>query len=405
MPNYFYTAKSFDGQTKTGNIVAENSRQAAKLLKEEGLILIKAVLPEEKERNFFKFLVPQARASATEKILMARNMWIMTATGLSMVRIFDILSAQARTKNLKKALIDMKEKINKGKSLAEALGSYPNIFSELFLSMVKVGEESGTLEEVFKTLSLQLEKEHELKSKLQGAMIYPCIILVTMLSVAIIIMTMVLPQLDVFFSSFKTDLPFYTRFVIALGKFSQKQWPFLVAAPIVFALVFWKIAKTKKGKWAIDTVLLRLPFFSLLVKESNCAFLIRSLSSLIASGVPIVRSLEISRDVVGNFYFKKAVNSAVEKVKKGESLAVSLRDYKDIFPFGMIEMVEVGEETGKTSSILKTLAEFYEQEVVDASEKLSSAIEPVLIVVLGVAVGIFAFSIISPMYSVLGSIE
>ncbi|MEK7080491.1 MAG: type II secretion system F family protein [Patescibacteria group bacterium] len=405
MPNYFYTAKSFDGQTKTGNIVAENSRQAAKLLKEEGLILIKAVLPEEKERNFFKFLVPQARASATEKILMARNMWIMTATGLSMVRIFDILSAQARTKNLRKALIDMKEKINKGKSLAEALGSYPNIFSELFLSMVKVGEESGTLEEVFKTLSLQLEKEHELKSKLQGAMIYPCIILVTMLSVAIIIMTMVLPQLDVFFSSFKTDLPFYTRFVIALGKFSQKQWPFLVAAPIVFALVFWKIAKTKKGKWAIDTVLLRLPFFSLLVKESNCAFLIRSLSSLIASGVPIVRSLEISRDVVGNFYFKKAVNSAVEKVKKGESLAVSLRDYKDIFPFGMIEMVEVGEETGKTSSILKTLAEFYEQEVVDASEKLSSAIEPVLIVVLGVAVGIFAFSIISPMYSVLGSIE
>ena len=405
MPNYFYTAKSFDGQTKTGNIVAENSRQAAKLLKEEGLILIKAVLPEEKERNFFKFLVPQARASATEKILMARNMWIMTATGLSMVRIFDILSAQAKTKNLRKALLDMKEKINKGKSLAEALGSYPNIFSDLFLSMVKVGEESGTLEEVFKTLSLQLEKEHELKSKLQGAMIYPCIILVTMLSVAIIIMTMVLPQLDVFFSSFKTDLPFYTRFVIALGKFSQKQWPFLVAAPIVFALVFWKIAKTKKGKWAIDTVLLRLPFFSLLVKESNCAFLIRSLSSLIASGVPIVRSLEISRDVVGNFYFKKAVNSAVEKVKKGESLAVSLRDYKDIFPFGMIEMVEVGEETGKTSSILKTLAEFYEQEVVDASEKLSSAIEPVLIVVLGVAVGIFAFSIISPMYSVLGSIE
>ena len=405
MPNYFYTAKSFDGKTKTGNIIAENSRQVSLLLKEEGLILIKAVLPEEKEKNFFKFLVPQARASATEKILMARNMWIMTATGLSMVRIFDILSAQAKTKNLKAALIDMKEKINKGKSLAEALGSYPNIFSDLFLSMVKVGEESGTLEEVFKTLSLQLEKEHELKSKLQGAMIYPCIILVTMLGVAIIIMTMVLPQLDAFFSSFKTDLPFYTRFIIALGKFSQKQWPFMVAAPIVLALVFWKIAKTKKGKWAIDTVLLRLPFFSLLVKESNCAFLIRSLSSLIASGVPIVRSLEISADVVGNFYFKKAVNSAVERVKKGESLSASLKDYKDIFPFGMIEMVEVGEETGKTSSILKTLAEFYEKEVVDAAEKLSAAIEPVLIVVLGVAVGIFAFSIIGPMYSVLGSIE
>ena len=405
MPNYFYTAKSFAGETKTGSIVAENRRQIAKLLKEEGLILINAVLPEEKERNLFKFFAPRVKISSTEKVLMSRNMWIMTAAGLSMLRIFNILAEQAKTKNLKRALLDMKEKINKGKSLAEALGSYPNIFSDLFLSMVKVGEESGTLEDVFKTLSLQLEKEHELKSKLHGAIIYPCIILITLLGVAIIIMTMVLPQLDTFFSGLNADLPFYTKFIIWLGKFSRQYWPLIVMAPIVFVFVFWRLLKTKKGKWALDTVLLRLPFFSILVKESNCAFLIRSLSSLIAAGVPIVRSLEISADVVGNFYFKKAVNSAVERVKKGESLAVSLRDYKDIFPFGTIEMLEVGEETGKTSGILKTLAEFYEQEVVDAAEKLSSAIEPVLIVVLGVAVGIFAFSIIQPMYSILGTIE
>ncbi len=406
MPNYFYTAKSVDGQTKTGNVVAQDSHQVAQILKQDDLILINAVLLGEKEKkgNIFGFLRPKAKISVTEKILMTRNMWIMTATGLSTIKIFDILSIQARNEKLKIALLDIKARINKGESLSEALSAYPSIFSELFLNMVKIGEESGTLEEVFKTLSLQMEKDHELKSKIQGAMIYPSVILFTMLAVGIIIMTVVLPKLDVFFSSLNADLPFYTRFIIGLGKFSQKWWPIVAASPLVIGLTFWKISKTKKGKKALDIIFLRIPIISLLVKESNCAFLIRSLSSLIASGVPIVRSLEISSKVVGNFYFREAVNLAIEKVKKGESLSSSLKEYNDIFPFGMIEMLEVGEETGKTSVILKKLAEFYEQEVISASEKLSAAIEPILIVVLGVAVGFFAFSIIEPMYSVLGTI-
>jgi type IV pilus assembly protein PilC len=162
--------------------------------------------------------------------------------------------------------------------------------------------------------------------------------------------------------------------------------------------------KTKQGRWIMDTVLLRLPFISKLIKENDCAIFIRSLSSLINSGVPLVRSLEVSSKLMGNHYFKKAIEEAGEKLKKGDSLSSSLRVNQDIFPFGMIEMIEVGEETGKTSVILKRLAEFYEKEVINAADKISVAIEPVLIVGLGVAVGIFAFSIIEPMYSVLNSI-
>src|SRR3989338_4392683 len=372
MPNYFYTAKTVDGQTKTGNIIAEDSHKVAQILKEEGLILVKTVLPDENGKNFLK--------------------------------IFDVLSTQTKKKKLKSSLLDIKEKINKGQTLSEALTSYPNIFSELFVSMVKIGEESGTLEEVFKTLALQMEKEHELKSKIQGAMIYPSIILLTMLGVGIIIMTVVLPRLDTFFSSLSADLPFYTKFIIGLGKFSQKNWMLFVISPVVLVFAFMAMIKTKKGKRVLDTILIKMPFFSLLVKESNCAFLIRALSSLIASGVPIVKSLEISSKIVGNFYFRQAVDTAAEKVKKGENLSGALREYQNIFPFGTIEMIEVGEETGKTSVILKKLAEFYEQEVSDAAEKLSAAIEPIMIVILGVAVGIFAFSIIEPMYSVLGTI-
>lgn len=407
MANYFYTAKTISGETKTGNIIAQNVRQVAQIIKEEGLILIKVISEEERARqlSIANFFLPKAKISAVEKILLVRNMWVMTATGLSTVRIFDVLALQARNKKLKKTLLDIKEKINKGYALSEALESYPNIFSSLFLSMVKIGEESGTLEEVFKTLSLQIEKEHALKSKIQGAMIYPSIILLTMMGVGIIIMIVVLPKLDSFFSSLNADLPFYTKFLISAGKFSQAHWIYLIILPPIIGLLLWRIVKTKKGKWALDTVLLKLPFFSVLVKESNCAFLIRSLSSMIASGVPIVKALEIAAGVVSNVYFKKAVVTATEKVKKGESLSNSLKAYHGIFPFGTIEMLQVGEETGKTSIILQKLAEFYEDEVSAAADKLSATIEPVLIVVLGVAVGIFAFSIIEPMYSVLGSIE
>lgn len=405
MPNYFYTAKSVDGETKTGNAFADDLRQLSQNLKDEDLILIKAVSSEKEEkRGILSSLFFRVRVSTAEKIIMTRNLHIMTATGLSIVKIFDILSVQAKNKRFKKALLDIKEKINKGQALSDALALYPDIFSELFLSMVKIGEESGTLDEVFKDLSLQLEKEHELKSKVQGAMIYPAIILLTMLAVGIVIIAVVIPNLNTFFSTINVELPFYTRFVLGTGNFTAKNWPLLLISLFILIILFMAALKTKQGKWAVDTILLKLPFFSMLVKENDCAILIRSLSSLITSGVPMVRSLEVSSKLMGNHYFRKAVEDAEEKLKKGESLSSSLRSNQDIFPFGMIEMIEVGEETGKTSIILKRLAEFYEQEVINATEKISTAIEPILIVILGVAVGIFAFSIIEPMYSVLSSI-
>ncbi|MFH1968431.1 MAG: type II secretion system F family protein [bacterium] len=405
MANYFYTAKSIDGQTHTGNAFADDLRQLAHKLKDENLILIKGISNEKEDgRGALSRLFSKVRVSAAEKILMTRNLHIMTSTGLSTVKIFDILSVQAKNKNFKKALLDIKEKINKGQALSTALAYYPDIFSELFLSMVKVGEESGTLDEVFKDLSLQLEKEHLLKSKVQGAMIYPGIIVLTMLAVGVVIVSVVIPKLNVFFSTLNAELPIYTKFVLGSGNFAAQNWPFLLASPFILLVIFMAALKTKQGKWVIDTALLKLPFFSILIKENDCAILIRSLSSLISSGVPLVRALEVTSKLMGNHYFREAVEDAQEKLKKGESLSSALRVNKDLFPFGMVEMVEVGEETGKSSVILKKLAEFYEQEVINAAEKISTAIEPVLIVILGIAVGIFAFSIIQPMYSVLNTI-
>lgn len=405
MPTYFYTAKAFDGKTQTGKLTAKDIHQLAQSLKNEGLILIKAVLEEEKEKNRFKFFLPSFGVSLKEKIMITRNLEVMVSTGVPLVKSFSILAVQSKNKKLKRALIDIKEKIGKGESISGALSKHSDIFSELFQNMIKVGEESGTLEDVLKVLSLQLEKEYGLKSKIKRAMIYPAFILVTMLVIGGAIVIFVLPQLNQLFKSLNVELPIYTKIIMGLGEFSTKYWYFLILALLLLIFIFWIAVKTKKGKWLLDTLLLKLPFFSSFVKKSNSASLIRALSSLISSGVPFIRSLEIASGSVSNFYFKKAVNEASEKIKKGEKFFNALKSYQNIFPFGTLEIIEVGEETGKTSTILKRLAEFYEEEVINATENLSVIIEPILIIILGIVVGFFAVSVIEPIYSTLRTIK
>lgn len=404
MPNYFYTAKSFDGKTVTGTYIAQNTSELSSSLKEEGLVLVKAILNEERRKKWYHFSFGGG-VSSTEKILLTRNLSVMVATGLSLVGSFDVLANQTKNKNLKSALLAVKENINKGESLHSALAQHRDIFSDFFLSMVQVGEESGTLEDVLKILALQIEKEHRLKSEVQGAMIYPIIVLSLLLVVGIIIVIVVLPKLNDFFTNMNAKIPFYTRMLINFGKFSTEQWPLLIIAPLLMIAFIAAALKTKTGKWTKDTIFLKIPIINSLVKKNNCAILIRSLSSLLSSGVPMTKSLEVASGTVGNLYFKKAINEALEKIKKGEKLYASLAVHKNIFPFGAIEMLQVGEETGKTSVVLKTLADFYEDELIAATSKLSAAIEPILIIVLGMMVAFFAFSVIEPMYSSLQFIQ
>jgi len=402
--NYFYVAKSFDGETKTGNTEALNERELAQSLKSRGLVLIKTVLKEEK-KNWLNFSIGGHRVSLTDKIMITKNLGVMFSAGLSLVKSFDILASQARSKELKSALLNIKDRVSKGENFSDTLASYPHIFSDLFVNMVKVGEESGTLDEVFQVLSLQLQKEHELRSKIRNAMAYPMIIVLVMIAVGIVIVTFVLPNLNVFFSSLSVEIPIYTKIVLAVGAFLAKNWYLMIVGPIIFFGGIYLILRTKRGKNAADALFLKIPIISPIIKKNNSAMLIRSLSSLVAASVPLITSLEITAKTMGNHYYKEALNNAVIRVKKGEKLSGALKSYQNIFPVGVIEMIEVGEETGKTSSILKKLADFYEQEAIDAIEKVTTLIEPILIIILGLSVGFFAVSIIEPMYSSLKAIS
>ena len=403
MANYFYTAKTLDGKTKTGNSDAESVRELAQSLRGDGLILVKADAEIVKGKNNFGFSFSK-KVSISEKMLMTRNLSVMVSTGLSLVRGFTILSAQSKSKKMKVALLDIGQEVSKGKNLSDSFKKYPDIFSELFCGMIQAGEESGTLEESLKVLSVQLEKEKEMNSKIQKALIYPGILIVTMTLVGVFLAIFVLPKINKFFQSLNAKLPLTTQIILGSGDFLMKYWYLLLVGLFIIIFAFLALIKTKKGKLIIDTLALKLPMVSSLVKKSNAAKLIRSLSSLLASGVPLIKSLEMTSGTVGNFYFKQALADASKEIEKGGKLYSSLAPHQDIFPYGVIEMIEIGEETGKTSLILKKLAEFYEEEVSEAAENLSIIIEPVLIVAIGLLVGVFAVSIMGPLYSVLGTI-
>lgn len=409
MPNYSYIAKSFQGETETGIQEAKNKHQLAQILRRKGYVLISAELKEKTKKGssgkFWQKSLPFfQKVSLAEKMMFTRNLRVMIGAGISLPKALDTLAKQAKSKKLSGALLKIKEEIMKGKSFSESLSHYPKIFSELFCNMVKVGEESGTLEDVLKHLTNQMEREHDLKSKVKGAMLYPAVILSAMIGIGILMLVMVVPKLAETFEELQIELPATTQFVMSLGTFlSQKLYLFILIVLVLF-FSFRAILKTKPGKRTADNLILRLPIISSLTKKTNSAITVRTLSALIASGIPLVRTLEIISGILGNVYYKEAIQEASKKVQKGEKLSESLKPYSNLYPLTVNQMIEVGEETGETSEVLAKLADFFEEEVNNTTKNFSSIIEPVLMIIIGAAVGFFAVSMIQPMYSMLGAI-
>ena len=405
MSRYNYIAKTLQGKSCSGTLEAKDEHELARILRKEGSILIKATSEEEEHKK--KFLITVSflgRVSLTEKIMFTRNLRVMIAAGVALPRTLRILADQAKNKKFRKTLLKIREEIVKGRAFSESLDKYPSIFSELFVSMVKVGEETGTLEEVLRILTQQMEKEHEIKSSIKGAMIYPAVIIFAMVCIGVLMLIMVIPKLAAVFSELEVELPLTTKIVIATGTFLSKFWFLLPVGILVFLFLLRVILKTKTGKLVFDTFVLKIPIIAPIIKKTNSAHTVRTLSSLIAAGVPIVRSLEIVSGTLGNVHYKKAISEVAEEVKKGAKLAGVLKRYENIYPTLVIQMIEVGEETGKTSDVLEKLAEFFEEEVANTTKNLSAVIEPVLMLIVGAVVGFFAISMIQPIYSMVGAL-
>jgi type IV pilus assembly protein PilC len=404
LPNYYYLAKSLSGETKKGTIQAKDEYELAKILHGQGYVLISASLEKEKKEflrieEIFSGISP---VSLTDKLMFTRNLQVMISAGVSLPKALETLSLQAKSKRFQKALLDIGEKISKGNSFSQALEKYRNIFPELYLQMIKVGEESGTLEQSLKNLALHMEREHEIKTKIKSALIYPAVIISVMIIIAILMLILVVPQLAEMFEELNIELPFTTKLVIGLGEFLSNNILLLLLIFILFFLVLRFLLMTNLGKRAKDAILLKLPIIGPLVKKINSSYMVRTLSLLIASGISFVRSLEIVGGVLPNVYFSQAISEAKNKVQKGEKLSAVLKKYPQLFPKSVFQMIEVGEETGETSKVLAELADFFEEEVSIATKNLVAIIEPLLMVFIGAVVGFFAISMIQPIYSMIG---
>jgi type IV pilus assembly protein PilC len=403
MPKYSFLAKSLEGKTEKGVMEAKDEFELAKILKERGLILIRAEKVKEKKK--FQFSLPSRGVPLSEKMFFTRNLKIMISAGVPLPRAVLNLSQQTKNKRFKSALEKISEKIVKGEKFSDAISCFPQIFNEFYQNMIKVAEETGKLEDVLEILARQMERENELKSKIKGAMIYPAVIVCALIGVGILMLVVVVPKLAETFKELEVQLPLTTRIVISLGTFLEKNFLVLVIALIFLIFLFVQFLKTKVGKRILDRISLSLPIFSSLTKKSNSASTARSLGSLISAGVSLPKALEITANTLGNVFYKEALFVAAEKVRKGGKLSESLKPYQKIYPLTLISMVEVGEETGETSEVLSKIADFYESEVSDTAKNLTSVIEPVLMLIIGAAVGFFAVSMVQPMYSMLQAIK
>lgn len=412
MPLYSYRAKNLKGEEQTGTLEAADKHQLALLLRQQGYFLLSESSDDENPRtekkksllpavNFFSRLLP---VPLTEKLFFTRNLGVMIKTGVSLVKAFEILASQTKNKKFKKVLLTIASQTTKGESLSNSLAGFPEVFPPLFQETVKVGEETGRLEDSLKILSVQMEREHSLKSKVKSAMIYPVMVLSMAFIIGIFMMIFAIPNLKASFKELNMELPLTTRTILGVSDFLVERWPLaiLVVVVLIVALIFGM--RSGKGGKLKSMLTLKIPIISKITRQTNSSLTLRTLSSLLEAGVPIVRSLEVASGALSNFYFKESLRRAAVIVEKGEKLSQALNPYRDVYSPMVLQMVEVGEETGETSKILSQLADFFEEEVVAATQRLSSVIEPILILLIGAVVGFFAISMMQPMFKMMQGI-
>ena len=337
--------------------------------------------------------------SLSEKLFFTENFRVMVKAGLSITEALETLALQTKNKRFKKILVEISDGVDKGNSLGGMLQKYPKVFPEYFTNMIKVGEVSGNLEQNLEQLGLQMKKDHELVSKVRGAMIYPMVILAATVGIVIMMFVYVIPSVLSVFEDMKIQLPLATRILIAISKALTNYGALVALAFLILVVALFIFSRTKKGKLFNHFLFLRLWILGPIVHKINLARFSRTLSSLLKTDIPVIKSFEITSTILNNVYYKNACQNTAEELAKGVAINMILKKTPDLFPPLVTQMVLVGEKSGTTDELLAELAGFYEDEVSDITKNLSSIIEPILIVFLGGVVALIAFAVISPIYT------
>ena len=400
-----YKAQSKEGNIVEGTMDAADNFALARELRDQGNIPISIKEFKGEGGKGFGSIQVFNKVSLAQKIMFTNNLGGMLSAGLSLTRALQVLEKQSTSPALTKVLSSLTEDVNKGNTLSDSMKKFPKVFSGIFTSMVHSGEESGGLPQALAEVGLNLKKSYDLNKKIKGALTYPSIIVAAIVIIGILMMIYVVPTLTKTFKDLEADLPGSTKAVIWISDTISQHTLFFLLAILVVVGAGVSFAKLKVTKKYFDYIIIRLPVVGTLVKEVNAARTARTLSSLLSSGVDMSKALANTEEVLQNFYYKEIIHNAIASVEKGLTLSSSFKDNTNLYPVMVGEMVEVGEETGNLSKMLLDIATFYESEVDNKTKDLSTIIEPVLMVFIGGAVGFFAVSMISPMYSVMSNIK
>lgn len=398
MALFAYKAKDIEGKTYRGVVEAPSMDVAEGLITERHLVLIE--LHEKKKA----FLIQSSlgflnRIPRREIVVFARQLATMITSGIPIVRSLRILVKQTDNTTFKLIVAEIADEVDGGAKFSNTLARYPQVFDAFFVQMIRAGETSGKLDQTLNYLADQKEKDYELVSRIRGALIYPAFIVLAMVGVLTVMMTFVVPRLTSVLVDANAELPTATKVLIGISNAFVNYWWLMlfVAVAIVVGLVFWR--RTENGRYMLDLVKLKMPVLGGIYQRVYVARFSQSLATLISSGVPIIPSLEITGELVGNAVYQRMTALAIADVKEGQPINRAFAESGNA-PIMVSQMLAVGEESGRLDHVMSKLADFYTREVTVAVQALVSLIEPVIIVALGVGAGFMLFAILIPMYEI-----
>lgn len=395
MPFYTYSAKSPTGQTVKGKVEAKNAHGAAAELRDRKLFVIsvKAV----NEGSLAEVQKALFGVKYDDIVNFTRQLSTMISAGLPLANALSILSQQSRTQ-MSQLVTAILQDVEGGLTFADSLAKHPKQFDKMYIQLVRAGELGGVLDNVLLRLADNMEKTKAFRGKTKGALIYPVIVIIAMVVVAFIMMIFVIPQMMALYEDFDAELPLPTKFLMAISTFMVNFWWAVIGSIALGIFGFRKWVSTKAGRLQWDQIVLRLPLIGPLVVKITLTEFTRTMSLLLTSGVSLLQALEIVMDAVPNTVYQNALTESAKMVEKGVSLSQAISRYQD-FPPILQQMTAVGEETGKLDSVLLKLSSYFEQESEQAIKNMTAAIEPMIMIVLGIGVGVMVIAVIMPIYN------
>jgi type II secretory pathway component PulF len=390
-----------DNKQVTGKIDANNTEEAVSLLKAGGFFPI-----EVKKEGTGTSVIAEIfdRVDFTDVVNFTRQLSIMLNAGVTLIDAFDIFKKQSTKPSFMKMIEQMDKEIRGGKTFSETLKSYPHLFSNLYISLVKAGEASGKLNDILLSLSQTLEKQRELKGRVTGAFIYPALILSGMVIVIFIMVTFVIPKLLGLYKDLNVKLPWSTQIIVYVSDFLSHFWYFVIIAAGVVAYLIYNFLQSPRGRKLFDKYVLKIPVINNVLIQSMLVDTTRALAILVGSGVSILDALQIVKEGNPNGEFRSAFSRIAEKVEKGVSLGNAFKE-ESVFPPLIIQMAIVGEQTGHLDETMRKISEYFDIESELAIKNMTTLIEPTVLVILGLGVGFLIFSVITPIYSLTSTIQ